>query len=81
METIDRHSIARPGACRYEFGVKRRAGERARLIITCHLPSGLASRMDIDEADLPEFVRGFIDAVRPISSPDAAGAEMHYLSV
>ncbi|HVT12393.1 MAG TPA: hypothetical protein VHE55_09010 [Fimbriimonadaceae bacterium] len=53
--------------CRYEFDVKKRPGEKSRVVINCYLPSGHCSRMTVEEEDWPAFVSGFLEAVEAMS--------------
>ncbi len=57
----------RTGACRYEFDVRKRPGEPARVVINCHSPTGHCSRISVDEDDWPAFVSGFLQAVDEMS--------------
>jgi len=81
MANNDQITMERPGACHYEFEVKRKRGDRARLVIHCRMPSGLFSRMDVEEEDLSEFVRGFVGAVKEITGYPEPSEEQLYLSV
>lgn len=59
---------ARVGTCgRYEFDVRKRPGERARVVINCVLPTGHCSRMTVEEEDWPAFLNGFLKAVEAMS--------------
>jgi len=49
----------RAGAFRYEFDVRKRPGERARVVINCVSPTGNCCRMSVDEEDWPAFVAAF----------------------
>lgn len=52
---------------RYEFDVRKKPGERARVVINCVLPTGHCSRMTVEEEDWPAFVNGFLKAVEAMS--------------
>ncbi|HTQ11044.1 MAG TPA: hypothetical protein VMI31_13295 [Fimbriimonadaceae bacterium] len=52
----------RAGSCRYEFDVRKRPGESARVVINCLSPTGNCSRISIDEEDWPAFAAAFAEA-------------------